>query len=233
MNPELAVPLGQSAQLGVGVEMAARMLVEADRDAEVVGTRLDDRGGHRERAAGRRAPVVHVDELDACEAELRDELVGLDRLLRARQGSGQAAAERELHVGPFDARRRAAPGAPRTPPCPGPTIPSKRPNGCIPIPTMATSISGTTRSAGARRARPSTGANANASTSLPSASVRNGTITSSTGIPICSFGGVALGEARLDHHLAGQLDVAERVAGERLLGLRARRTAPSGGSPGS
>ena len=82
--------------------MAARVLVEADRDAEVVGTRLDDRCGQGERAAGRRAPVVHVDELDAGEAELRDELVGLDRLLRAGQGSRQAAAERELHVGPLD-----------------------------------------------------------------------------------------------------------------------------------
>ena len=69
-----------------------------------------------------------------------------------------------------------------------------------------------------------TGRNANVTTSLPSSSVRNGTSTSSISMPVREHVGVGLGEARLDLHLAGELDVADAERHEVLAGRpRVRR----------
>ena len=98
-----AIPVGQAVGGRIGVEGTARMLVEADRHAHFIFTRLDraDRGVER-RPAGR-AAVRDIDELDAGQAELRHHIVGIARCCRAAKGKfdilpfDAAVGERLLH----------------------------------------------------------------------------------------------------------------------------------------
>ena len=97
----------------------------------------------------------------------------------------------------------------------------KRPKGCRPTPMMATSSM-----SALPRARPA--AKAKVMTSVPSGSVRNGTITSSTSMPMRSFVGVALGQPALDPHLVAELHHARRRRAGTSPASRRRRRAPSG-----
>ena len=93
-QPGFAIPFGQAPVGGLGIEGAARMLVEADRDAEVELARLDRRiGAEHGRSAGR-AAIGDVDELQAGQPQLGDHRVGLARGVRAAIG--------ELDVAPVE-----------------------------------------------------------------------------------------------------------------------------------
>ena len=131
-HPRLAVPAADAHRLGVGVERAPRVLVEADREAEVGRAGADRALGHREGAASGRAAVPHVDERQAGEAELVDEGVGVAAVA--------AAAERELGSLPRDAGVGERQRGSRARPAARPDTPSVRPNGWMPMPTMATPV---------------------------------------------------------------------------------------------
>ncbi|CAB4589125.1 unannotated protein [freshwater metagenome] len=70
-----------------------------------------------------------------------------------------------------------------------PDTPSVRPNSCMPIPTMATSVVMCAPSPVS--STQATGANAKVTISFPSASVESGTMTISISIPILNFSGSA------------------------------------------
>ena len=91
-QPGLAVPCAQAPIGGVGVERTARVLVEADHDADVVGAGGDQRAGDGERAATRGAGVLDVEEREPREAE--------DVHHRVRVAGVLATARRELDVAP-------------------------------------------------------------------------------------------------------------------------------------
>ena len=76
-------------------------------------------------------------------------------------------------------------------PCSIPDTPSVRPNSCIPIPTMATSVLIVLSLDQYLIKTHATGAKANVTTSFPEASVDSGTMTISISIPIFSFSGSA------------------------------------------
>ena len=125
-----------------------------------------------------------------------------------------------VHDASASARRTA------TAPCSMP-VDSWRPKGWMPTPTMATSL---LLPALMSALLPSTGANAKVTTSVPSSSVVNGTMTSSTGMPMASRSGSFSVEAGLDDHAATvsvvaveiELDVAHPVGHEGLRRLLAR-----------
>ena len=169
---ELAVPRRARVQARVGAERARQVLVHADGDAQVVVPQPDRVGGQRESARRGRAAVVDVVEGDSREPQERDHRVGVVDLV--------APGERELDVAPLDARvregaadgdrahldrRHAREAAERM-------QPHSHDRDVHPVLPDALAP-----------AQP-TGRNAKVTTSLPSASVRNGTSTSSISMPI-------------------------------------------------
>ena len=165
--PSVAVPRRARVQARVGAERARRVLVHAHRDPEVVVTEADGVGRERQRARRRRAPVVHVGERDAGEAQQRDDRVGIVDLV--------AAGERELDVVPAHpgVGERVADGDRAHLDAGRVTEPAER--------VEAHSDDGDVH-AHVLSLLQATGRNANVTTSLPSSSVRNGTITSSISI---------------------------------------------------
>ena len=91
----LAVPRGQRPVGGIVLEGAARVLVEADDESDVVRAGLERAHRGDERGAAGRAAVLDVHEREPRRAEIGDHRVRVARVL--------AAAVRELHVGPRDA----------------------------------------------------------------------------------------------------------------------------------
>ena len=89
-----AIPVGQAIFGGHRVERAARVLVEAHRDADVILARRDrlPRADHRRATGG--AAVADVDEGQAGQAQFVDQRVGVARGIRT--------AEAALHVGPVE-----------------------------------------------------------------------------------------------------------------------------------
>ena len=190
----LAVPVAEPVLRRQRVERARRMLVEADRHADVVGAGADRAVGHRQRAAAGGAAVGHVDELDAGEPEVGDERVGVAR--------GVAAAERELHVAPADAgvgqRGTGRDGALLTP---ADTVgPSER--------VHADADDGDV--VGAHRVAASSGVKANVTTSPPGVE-RLGDQPHRLADPQRSSRG---DDARFDDHLAAEVDVPDEVRTE-------------------
>ena len=92
----LSVPAWEAVLHGVGLKGTDRMLVHADRDADVVEAELNGLSSHADGAGGRGTSVVDVGERDACEPELVHDGVGIVHLV--------APAERELDVAPLQAR---------------------------------------------------------------------------------------------------------------------------------
>ena len=200
---DLAVPRRARVQARIGSERAGEVLVHADRNTELVVAEPDRVGRERQRARGRRAPVVDVGERDTGQAEQRDHRVGVVDLV--------AAAERELDVAPLHSRvRERAPDRDRThvdarhvrePPervQPHPDNRDPRSCGFDLRPSIARAeprtTSGPTDLRLARHVTSPqlTGRNANVTTSLPSSSVLNGTSTSSISMPVCSAAGSAI-----------------------------------------
>ncbi len=172
-------------------------------------------GGQRERARRGRAAVVHVGERDAGEAEQRDDRVRVVDLV--------AAAERELDVAPLQRLRRPARAGSRPRPCRSPTRPAKRPNGCRPTPTMATSVivlSPAATGDGTRTSRPRCRRRrcGTAPTRAPSP------------CPGASTSGSDSVSRALDLHLARQLDVADAERHEVACRSGPRRAATAAGS---
>ena len=102
-------------------------------------------------------------------------MVGLDRLVGARQQPGERAADRELRVAPVEAgvSHRMADRV-RAEVEPGDAL----------EPAEGVHPHADDRDVHAPSPRSGTGANAYVTTSVPSASRRNGTTTSCTGMPI-------------------------------------------------
>ena len=69
-------------------------------------------------------------------------------------------------------------------------------------------------------------------TSVPSGSMRKGTITSCTSIPMRSSAGIALGEAALDPHLVAELHEPDAEGREGLERLAAGVGLLRAGTPG-
>ena len=115
-------------QRGVDVERAARVLVHADGDADVVVARPDGVGAAG--GAGRGgAGVEHVHERDAGQSEQADDRVGV--------GDLPAAAEGELDV--VQSTPASATGEVASAPMSNADLSPNRPNGCSPTPMIATS----------------------------------------------------------------------------------------------
>jgi hypothetical protein len=91
--PVLGVPGRHSHKRGVLGERAARMLVQADGDADVVVAQPDSIGTRLGGTARRRARVEHVGEGNSCQSHHADDRVGV--------AHRPAAAGRELDVLPL------------------------------------------------------------------------------------------------------------------------------------
>ena len=208
---------GHAYWRGSALNAPGQVLVHADRDAEVVIAEADRVRRERERARGGGAAVVDVGERDAGEAQERDDGVGVVDLV--------AAAERELDVAPLDARvRERAADRDRA-------HLDARHAGEAAERVQPDAHDGDVHCVVLSSAAQPTGRNANVTTSLPSSSVRNGTTTSSISMPERQRVGIGLGEARLDLHLAGELDVADAERHERPCPSGPCTAATAAGSP--
>ena len=127
----LGVPARHTDQRGILGERAAGVLVQADRDADVVVAQPDTVGAGLRGAGGGGAGVEHVGERDAGSPTMPTMASGL-----ATVQLPPVAAWMSLHCTPASA---TAAKMASTPICMA-DLPSNRPNGCRPTPMMATSF---------------------------------------------------------------------------------------------